>query len=87
MLCRVFFFFFVSHFIADGPQHAINRLLTLPTATLPSCSMSVVIKDLGISCRFSSYDFLSRCKFSTLATRQPMVVFSFFVCIYLTYGR
>ena len=35
----------------------------------------VTIKDLPISPRFTPYDFLSRCKFSTLTTRQPMVEF------------
>ena len=35
----------------------------------------VVTKDLPISPRFTPYDFLSRCKFSTLTTRQPMVEF------------
>ena len=33
----------------------------------------VVSKDLPISPRFTPYNFLSRCKFSTLTTRQPMV--------------
>ena len=37
--------------------------------------LSVVMKDLPISPRFTPYDFLSRCKFSTLTTRQPMVEF------------
>ena len=37
--------------------------------------LSVVTKDLPISPRFTSYDFLSQCKFSTLTTRQPMVEF------------
>ena len=35
----------------------------------------VVTKDLPISPRFTPYNFLSRCKFSTLTTRQPMVEF------------
>ena len=35
----------------------------------------VVAKDLPISPRFTPYDFLSRCKFSTLTTRQLMVEF------------
>ena len=56
--------FFFSSFslislIADGPHHYL----------------SVVTKDLPISPRFTPYDFLSRCKFSTLTTRQPMVEF------------
>ena len=37
--------------------------------------LPVVIKDLPISPRFTPYDFLSRCKFSTPTTRQPMVGF------------
>ena len=37
--------------------------------------LPVVTKDLFISPRFTPYDFLSRCKFSTLTTRQPMVEF------------
>ena len=35
----------------------------------------VVTKDLPISPRFTPCDFLSRCKLSTLTTRQPMVEF------------
>ena len=35
----------------------------------------VITKDLPISPRFTPYNFLSRCKFSTLTTRQPMVEF------------
>ena len=35
--------------------------------------LPVVTKDLPISPRFAPYNFLSRCKFSTLTTRQPMV--------------
>ena len=38
-------------------------------------TLSVVTKDLPISPRFTPYNFLSRCKFSTLTTRQPMVEF------------
>ena len=37
--------------------------------------LPVVTKDLPISPRFTPYDFLLRCKFSTLTTRQPMVEF------------
>ena len=37
--------------------------------------LPVVTKDIPISPRFTPYDFLSRCKFSTLTTRQPMVEF------------
>ena len=35
----------------------------------------MVTKDLPISPRFTPYEYLSRCKFSTLTTRQPMVKF------------
>ena len=37
--------------------------------------LPVVTKDPPISPRFTPYDFLSRCNFSTLTTRQPMVEF------------
>ena len=37
--------------------------------------LPVVTKDLSISPRLTPYDFLSRCKFGTLTTRQPMVQF------------
>ena len=42
---------------------------------LISTILPVVTKDLPISPRFTPYDFLSRCKFGTLITRQPMVEF------------
>ena len=37
--------------------------------------LSVVTKELPISPRFTPYDFLSRCKFNSLTTRQPMAEF------------
>ena len=37
--------------------------------------LPVVTKDLPISPRFRPYNFLSRCKFSILTTRQLMVEF------------
>ena len=37
--------------------------------------LPVVTKDLPIFSRFTPYNFLSRCKFSTLTTRQPMAEF------------
>ena len=37
--------------------------------------LPVATKDLPISPRFTPYNFLSRCKFSTLTTRQLMVEF------------
>ena len=33
-----------------------------------------ITKDLPISPRFTPYDFFSRCKFSNLTTRQPMIL-------------
>ena len=36
--------------------------------------LPVVTKDLPIPPRFTPYNFLSRCKFSTLTTRQPIMV-------------
>ena len=38
---------------------------------MPFCLWS--LRDLPISFRFTPYDFLSRCKFNTLTTCQPMV--------------
>ena len=38
--------------------------------------LPVATKDLPISPRFTHYDFLSRCRLSTLTTRQPMVEFN-----------
>ena len=35
--------------------------------------LPVVTKDLPISPRFTPYEFSSRCKFSTLTSRQAMV--------------
>ena len=55
-----FLFLFLISLIADGPHH-----ITI---------LSVVTKDLPISPRFTPYNFLSRCKFSTLRTRQPIMV-------------
>ena len=37
--------------------------------------LPVVTPELPISPRFTPYDFLSRCKFSTLTIRRPMVEF------------
>ena len=57
----LFFFFSFISLIADGPHH--YRILP------------VVTKDLPISPGSRLTFFLSRCKFSTLTTRQPMVEF------------
>ena len=43
--------------------------------------LPVVTKDLPISPRFTPYNFVSRCKFSTLTTRQPMVEFYLLTCV------
>ena len=43
--------------------------------TLIITILPVVTKDPPISPRFTPYDVLSRCKFSSLTTRQPMVEF------------
>ena len=50
------------------------------TSTLLSCLWS--LKDLPISRRFTPYDFLSRCEFNILTTRQAMIKFYL-----LTYSR
>ena len=42
---------------------------------LISTILPVITTDLPISPRFTSCDIFSRCKFSTLTTRQPMVEF------------
>ena len=54
----LFLFFILSHLLS------MDLIITV---------LSVVTKDLPISPRFTPYDFLSLCKFSTLTTRQPMV--------------
>ena len=48
------------------PRRPMDLMITI---------LPVVTKDLPISPRFTPYNFLSRCKFSTLTTRQPMVEF------------
>ena len=65
--------------MADGPQR--TRLPVPPTY----CNIAIlplVTKDLLVSPRFSPYDFLLRCKFSTHTTRQPIVEF----CLLLTHA-
>ena len=44
-----------------GPNVAILPVIT------------ITVKDLPVFPRFTPYDFLSRCKFNTLSTLQPMV--------------
>ena len=58
-----FFFFFSLISLIVYPMDLIITILPVDT------------KDLPISPRFTPYDFLSRCRFSTLTTRQPMVEF------------
>ena len=60
------FFFSFSFFLFSSHLYPMDLIITIPP---------VVTKDLPISPRFTPYDFLSRCKFSTLTTRQPMVEF------------
>ena len=71
-VCYVFLVFSIYLFI-----YFISLIADGPVAILP-----VVTKDLLISPRFTPYEFVSRCKFSTLTTRQPMVEVYF-----LTYKR
>ena len=61
-LCYFLFFFSLISLIADGPHHS-----------LPSCLWSLRIFPSLPGSRLTI--FLSRCKFSTLTTRQPMVAF------------
>ena len=70
------FFVVLISLTVDGPQLAIIGYLPIPpTATLPSCLLWS-FKNLPIAPRFfSPTDFLSRCKFSTLTPRQPLVEF------------
>ena len=50
--------------------------------------LPVVTKDISISPRFTPYDFLSRCKFSTLTTRQPTWLnFTYLSSHHFRYGR
>ena len=57
-------------FVSGRSMRAHLKPTDLIITTLP-----VVTKDLLVSPRFTPYDFLSRCKFSNLTTRQPMVEF------------
>ena len=53
---------------------AVNSRWTL-SPYHPACVTVTINKDLFISPRYTPYEFLSRCKFGTLTTRQPMVEF------------
>ena len=64
----------------DGPQRA--RLSLLPPATLPSYNPACGHEGSSHLSPVLAHEILSRCKFSTLTTRQPMVVFYL-----LTYSR
>ena len=63
--CKLLYFFYLLK-----KKNLIYSRMDLIITILP-----VVSKDLPISPRFTPYNFLSRCKFSTLTTRQPMVEF------------
>ena len=52
-----------------------QALRTNPVLRAGASILPVVTKGLPISPRFTPYDFLSRCKFSSLTTRQSMVEF------------
>ena len=58
----MYIIYIVISLIADWPHHYHPAYTGVTT-------------DLPISPRFTPYDFLSRCKFSDLITRQPMVEF------------
>ena len=60
-----------KHFFFLFP-FSFNLTYSRWTSSLPSYLWSQ--KDLPISPRFTPYNFLSRCKFSTLTTRQPIMV-------------
>ena len=49
-----------------------NDLIVLQPMDLVITILPVVTKGLPISSRFTPYNFLSPCKFSTLTNRQPM---------------
>ena len=57
--------------------------------------LPVVTEDLPISPRFTPSVFVPRCKFSTLASRKPMVEHAYgmhaivcmYVCMVITYSR
>ena len=70
--CKVVFFGLATNALNVRNNNNNNNLypMDLVITILP-----VVTKYLPISSRFTPYDFLSRCKFSTLTTRQPMVEF------------
>ena len=65
--------------MADDPQRA---RLPVPTTYCNVAILPLVTKHIPIYPRFSPYDFLSRCKFSTHTTRQPIVEF----CLLLTHA-
>ena len=58
--------------LTDSHLKHISSLLLKSFFILPVVTIN---KDLAISPRFTPYGFLSRCKFSTLTTRQLMVEF------------
>ena len=69
-------------FLSSAVSHAFSFLFFLSFISLIADGHNVVIlpvvtKDLPISPWFTPYDFLSRCKFRTRTTLQPMVEFYF----------
>ena len=57
---------FLSSFFLSSHLYPMDLIITI---------LPVFTKDLSISPWFTPYNFLSRCKFSTLTIRQPMVEF------------
>ena len=58
-----------------------------PTTDVNVAILPVVTEDLPISPWFTPYDFLSRCKFSTLTTRQPMAMDELYSLAYSLFSR
>ena len=69
-------YFFVSPYGLWALTCQVNSPIYCNVVILP-----VATKDLPISSRFSPRGFLSRCKFSTLTTRQPMLEFCLLTCL------
>ena len=76
-----FLFFSLISLIADGPHHYHpacghkGSCHLSPVYALQFFIAMQVQHSYNSSTRFTPYNFLSRCKFSTLTTRQPMVEF------------
>ena len=65
----VFYLVITAEFLTSAYYVRIQSTQSIIITILP-----VVTEDLPISPWFTPYDFLSRCKFSNLTTRQPMVI-------------